>query len=52
MTGRCAVVGTGQTHHAAARRDVTLGGMVREAAERALLVADLVWSDVEAVVLG
>jgi acetyl-CoA C-acetyltransferase len=52
VTGRCAVVGTGQTHHAAARRDVTLGGLVREAAERALLDAELEWSDVEAVVLG
>jgi acetyl-CoA C-acetyltransferase len=52
VSQRCAVIGTGQTHHAAARRDVTMGGLVREAAERALLDADLDWGDVEAVVLG
>jgi acetyl-CoA C-acetyltransferase len=49
---RCAVVGVGQTHHAAARTDVTLGGLVREAASRALDDAALDWADVEAVVLG
>lgn len=49
---RCAVVGIGQTHHAAARRDVTLGGLVREAAERALLDAELDWGAIDAVVLG
>jgi acetyl-CoA C-acetyltransferase len=52
MKGRCAVLGIGQTHHAAARRDVTLGGLVREAAERALADANLDWGDVETVVLG
>ena len=52
MTGRCAVVGIGQTHHAAARRDVTLRGLVREAAERALADARLDWGDIEAVVVG
>jgi acetyl-CoA C-acetyltransferase len=46
------VIGTGQTHHAARRDDVTLGGLVREAAERALADAGLDWPDVEAVVLG
>lgn len=52
MTDRCAVVGIGQTHHAAARRDVTVGGLVREAAERALLDAGLDWGAIDAVVLG
>jgi len=52
MNARCAVVGVGQTHHAASRRDVTLGGLVREAAERALLDADLGWNEIDAVVLG
>ncbi len=46
------MVGIGQTHHAAARGDVTLGGLVREAAERALLDAQLGWAEIEAVVLG
>jgi acetyl-CoA C-acetyltransferase len=52
LTARCAVVGVGQTHHAAARRDVTLSGLVREAADRALLDAELGWDDIDAVVLG
>jgi len=52
MSARCAVVGVGQTHHSASRRDVTLGGLVREAAERALLDADLGWDEIDAVVLG
>jgi acetyl-CoA C-acetyltransferase len=46
------VVGTGQTHHAAARQDVTLSGLVREAADRALLDAELGWAEIDAVVLG
>jgi acetyl-CoA C-acetyltransferase len=52
LTRRCAVVGTGQTHHAAARRDVTMAGLVREAAERSLTDAALDWADIEAVVIG
>jgi acetyl-CoA C-acetyltransferase len=52
LTASCAVIGVGQTHHAAARRDVTLGGLVREAADRALLDAELGWDDIDAVVLG
>ncbi len=52
MKSRCAIVGIGQTHHAAARRDVSLGGLVREAAQRALTDAELEWGDIEAVVLG
>jgi acetyl-CoA C-acetyltransferase len=52
VSARVAVVGTGQTHHAAARTDVTMGGLVREAAERALADAALDWADVDAVVIG
>ena len=52
MSRRCAVIGTGQTHHAAARRDVSLGGLVREAASRAIEDARLDWPDIEAIVLG
>ncbi len=47
-----AVVGIGQTQHAAARRDVSIAGLVREAARRALDDAALDWRDVEAVVIG
>jgi acetyl-CoA C-acetyltransferase len=52
LTSRCAIVGVGQTHHAAARRDVTMSGLIREAAEMALLDAEVGWGQIEAVVLG
>jgi acetyl-CoA C-acetyltransferase len=49
---RCAVVGVGQTKHASKRGDVSMAGLVREAAKRALEDASMDWPDVEAVVLG
>jgi acetyl-CoA C-acetyltransferase len=50
--GRVAVVGIGQTKHQATRGDVSIAGLVREAAHEALADADMDWSDVEAVVIG
>ena len=47
-----AVVGVGQTHHVAARQDVSIAGLVREAAVRALEDAELTWADIDAVVIG
>lgn len=47
-----AVVGIGQTKHVAARHDVSIAGLVREAAVRALEDAGLTWSDIDAVVIG
>ncbi|MGX1567918.1 thiolase domain-containing protein, partial [Streptomyces sp. NPDC055509] len=47
-----AVVGIGQTKHVAARRDLSIAGMVREAARRALDDAELTWADIDAVVIG
>jgi acetyl-CoA C-acetyltransferase len=52
MAERCAVVGIGQTKHAAKRKDVSIPGLVREAAARALEDAGLGWRDIDAVVLG
>jgi acetyl-CoA C-acetyltransferase len=52
VTGRCALVGIGQTRHAAARRDVSLAGLVREAVERALADAGIGAPEIDAVVLG
>ncbi|MFQ5352775.1 MAG: thiolase domain-containing protein, partial [Candidatus Binatia bacterium] len=52
MARACAVVGIGQTEHAALRADVSQPGLVREAALRALADAGLVWSDIDAVVIG
>ena len=47
-----AVVGVGQTHHKSRRRDVSFGGLVREAVFRALDDAEMTMSDIDAVVLG
>src|ERR1700734_537648 len=52
MAERCAVIGVGQTHHKAKRDDVSIAGLVREAAKAALADADLTWSDIDAVVIG
>jgi acetyl-CoA C-acetyltransferase len=48
----CAVIGVGQTKHAAKRDDVSIPGLVREAAQRALQDAELTWKDIDAVVIG
>ncbi|WP_433548888.1 thiolase domain-containing protein [Streptomyces sp. CA-294286] len=47
-----AVVGIGQTQHVSARHDVSIAGLVREAAVRALDEAQLTWQDIDAVVIG
>jgi acetyl-CoA C-acetyltransferase len=52
MAERCGVVGIGQTKYAAKRIDVSMPGLLREAALRALEDAELGWKDVDAVVIG
>src|SRR5215217_4506738 len=52
MSELCAVVGIGQTHHKSARTDVSIAGLVREAASRALDDAEMRWQDIDAVVIG
>jgi acetyl-CoA C-acetyltransferase len=52
MGERCAVVGIGQTKYARRRSDVSLDGLVREAALRALEDAELGWQDLDAIVIG
>jgi len=52
MGQRTAVIGVGQTRHASARTDVSIAGLVREAASRALEDAQMGWSDIDAVVIG
>jgi len=49
---RVAVVGIGQTEHRATRGDVSMAGLLREAAGRALADAHMGWSDIDAVVMG
>src|SRR5881394_1272818 len=52
MSELCAVVGIGQTKYASKREDVSIAGLVREAAGRALEDAEMRWSDIDAVVIG
>ena len=49
---RTAVIGVGQTRHVSARHDVSIAGLVREAAQEALEDAGLDWGDIDAVVIG
>ena len=52
MAELCGVIGIGQTKHDAKRIDVSMPGLLREAALRALEDAELSWRDVDAVVIG
>jgi acetyl-CoA C-acetyltransferase len=52
MAEACAVIGVGQTRYSAKRDDVSIAGLLREAALRALEDAALTWSDIDAVVVG
>ena len=52
MAERCAVIGIGQTKHDVKRIDVSMPGLVREAALRALADAELGFADIDAVVIG
>ena len=52
MSELCTVVGIGQTKYASKREDVSIAGLVREAAGRALEDAEMTWSDIDAVVIG
>src|ERR671922_2451925 len=52
MGNSCAVIGVGQTAYKTKRLDVSMAGLVREAAQRALDDAGLTWNDIDAVVIG
>ena len=47
-----AVLGVGQTKYSATRGDVSIAGLCREAACRALEDAHLGWKEIDAVVIG
>jgi len=51
MARSVAILGTGQTYHSKAREDVHQGEIVLEAAEAALLDADLSFDDIDAIIL-
>lgn len=52
MAEWAAVVGVGQTKYQTRRQDVSVAGLVREAAQRALDDAALNWDDIDAVIVG
>src|SRR5881392_812806 len=52
MAERVAITGVGQTKHDTKRADVSIAGLCREAATRALEDAAVTWADVDAVVIG
>jgi acetyl-CoA C-acetyltransferase len=52
MSRACAIIGIGQTKHNTKRDDLSIAGLCREAAVRALEDAGLTWKDIDAVVLG
>jgi acetyl-CoA C-acetyltransferase len=52
MGNPCAVIGVGQTAYKTKRLDVSIAGLLREAAQRALDDAGLTWTDIDAVVIG
>ena len=52
MAELAAVVGIGQTKYTTKRSDVSIAGLVREAAVNALQDAALGWDDIDAVIVG
>jgi acetyl-CoA C-acetyltransferase len=52
MSEHCAVIGIGQTVAKSKREDVSIAGLVREAAVMALEDAGLTFADIDAVVVG
>ncbi len=52
MSQLCGVIGVGQTKYTTTRGDVTIAGLVREAADRALEDAGMTWREIDAVVIG
>ena len=52
MANLCGVIGIGQTKYDAKRIDVSMPGLLREAALRALDDAGLTFKDIDAVVIG
>ena len=49
---RTAVIGVGQTKYASTRGDVSMAGLLREAAYRALDMAGKTWDEIDAVIMG
>ncbi|MFM7785495.1 MAG: thiolase domain-containing protein, partial [Gammaproteobacteria bacterium] len=52
MGNRVAVVGVGQTKHKSKHKELSIAGLVRQAADRALEDAGCSWRDIDVVILG
>ncbi|MBJ22254.1 MAG: thiolase domain-containing protein [bacterium] len=52
MAELAAVVGIGQTNYESKRLDLSMPGLLRDAAEKALSDADCSWGDIDAVIIG
>src|SRR5699024_10262684 len=52
MAEHCAVIGIGQTKYQESRKDVSIPGLLREAANRALEDAEMTFKDIDAIVIG
>jgi len=52
MKQQAAVLGVGQTRHRSKRADVSMAGLCREAADRAVADAGLSLAEIDAVVVG
>ena len=52
MAELCGVTGIGQTKYDSKRLDLSMAGLIREAALRALEDAELTWKDIERNVVG
>ena len=52
MSELAAVVGMGQTKHSSKNEKVSMAGLVRESAEKAIQDAKLDWADIDAVIIG
>ena len=52
MADLTAVVGIGQTNYESKRLDLSMAGLLREAAQKALADADCSWQDIDAVIIG
>ena len=52
MAELAAVVGIGQTKYQTKHKDVSIAGLVRDAAFKALQDAELTWDDIDAVIVG
>ena len=52
MAEFAAVVGIGQTKYQTIHKDFSIAGLLRDAAQKALIDAECTWNDIDAVIIG